>query len=283
MHWSTALGALAGAAVVVALGAGPAAGAASPPYYLAVGASESLGVQPSPAVPHGQPTDEGYANDLAAMEQSRWPGLRLVQVGCPGITALQAADGGGRCRYPEGSQLSAAVDFLDSHPGATVLTTVDLGFNDLRSCLGDMTVDEGCVTAALAEIQATLPRILGALRSAGGTAMRIVGLEHADPYLGDAGDGPAGRSFAETSLGVFDRLNDVLHDAYADAGDLTADVPAAFGVSGHDAADIDAEAARTCSLTWMCGPFGHNVHPDAEGYRLIAGAVSAALAGAGAS
>ena len=59
-----------------------ATGIAHPPddgaYYLALGASGSLGVQPTLGHPKGQPTNSGYANDLLALERSRWSGLRLA-------------------------------------------------------------------------------------------------------------------------------------------------------------------------------------------------------------
>ena len=42
-----------------------------PHFYLALGGSGSVGVQPTAAAPHGRPTDAGYANDLLVMERSR--------------------------------------------------------------------------------------------------------------------------------------------------------------------------------------------------------------------
>ena len=44
-------------------------------YYLAVGGSESVGVQPTAAHPHGQPTHHGYTEDVLAAERATWPGL----------------------------------------------------------------------------------------------------------------------------------------------------------------------------------------------------------------
>ena len=44
---------------------------------------------------------------------------------------------------------------------------------------------------------------------------------------------------------------------------------------------VPTDVARTCALTWMCSraPFWHNVHPDDRGYRAIASAIAAAVAG----
>jgi hypothetical protein len=69
------------ALVFVGLGSLTAA-ASDPPYYVAVGGSGSLGLQPSAAHPHGQATDSGYSNDLVTAERSTWPDLRLVRFGC---------------------------------------------------------------------------------------------------------------------------------------------------------------------------------------------------------
>lgn len=301
------LGGRAGAVAPGVAGTTAAAGATTAPpttYYLAIGASESVGVQPTPADPHGQRTDQGYADDLLATERARWPGLHLVQVGCPGETAVAAVDGSGggggpggsgsgaplhhggaRCHYPLGSQLATAVAFLRSHPAATVLATVDLGFNDVRPCLVHGAIDQGCVTTALAGIGQVLPGALAQLQAAGGPTLRIVGLEHDDPYLGDYLDGPTGQAFALASVTVVDRLNATLSAVYSAAGAAVADVPRAFRsgdlqpVATGAFGTVPAEVAEVCERSWSCstGPTAHNVHPNAQGYQVIAGAVAAAL------
>lgn len=257
-------------------------------YYLAIGASESIGLQPVLGQRRGVPTDQGYANDLLATERSRWPGLQLVEVGCPGETAVAAVRGGGPCTYPTGSQLSTAVQFLEAHGPATVLVTVDLGFNDVQKCLDHRTVDPGCVDRALAGIRRVLPGALARLRSAGGRRMRIVGLEHPDPFVARFLGGRVGRAFAARTLRVFDRLNRVLDAVYRHAGVPVANVPRLFGtanrrltvLAGHG--HVPVGVARDCRFTWECppGPFAGNLHPNATGYRAIARAVAAAVAAA---
>jgi lysophospholipase L1-like esterase len=278
--------ALAGALGIAAAGipSAVAAGLQEPPartYYVAVGASESLGVQPTATSRHSVPTDDGYANALVAMERSRWPGLQLVHFGCPGITAQAALLGGGPCRFAAGSEIQAAADFLRRHPGKSVLATVDLGFNDVWPCLAHRTVDAACVTAAFAVISRVLPVTLHDLRAAGGPDMKMVGLLHNDPCLASYLRGPAGQAFSAAALAVFDRFNTLLSAIYTRAGVSIANVPAAFAVGTPTTAalgthgTVPLDVAKVCTLTWMCRE--RNLHPNAAGYQAIADAIAAAL------
>ncbi len=263
-----------------------AAAATGPDFYLDVGGSASVGFQPTPTDPHGQPTDEGYANDLVNQERAIWPTLQLQEVGCPGATTVTTIEGGGRCAYPDGTQLATAVDFLRDHP-TTVLVTVDLGFNNLRTCIDRGQVDQACVTQSIALVEQQLPQILSALRAAGSPGMRIVGVGHYDPYLGSYLRGPAGRMLAPESLDAVDRLDQALHGVYAAAGIPMADVAASFNTTSTDPTMMNGvgmvplDVARVCSLTWMCAsqPYGPNQHPNDGGYRVISQAIAAALAG----
>jgi hypothetical protein len=65
-------------ALLATFGAGPATATPSrsraPLYYLSLGDSLSRGVQPDPAG-QNHPTDQGYADDLAAVARLVLPGL----------------------------------------------------------------------------------------------------------------------------------------------------------------------------------------------------------------
>jgi lysophospholipase L1-like esterase len=298
------------AGVTVALGAAiavsgtliaPKAGAVrlgtstvAPAYYVAVGASEAVGFQPLPGQRHATPGPAGYAEDLVHMESGRWPGLALIELGCPGITATAALTGANptvpddssagapvRCVYPAGSEVATAVQLIRRRAGRTVLVTVDLGFNDVWPCLRRDAVDQSCLHAGLQQIRDSLPVVLSRLRAAGGRHMLIVGLEHSDPYLAEAlRDREA---FARRSESVIDRLNDELAAIYTGAGALVADVPAAYRTDATTPVQLPGYGqvpegvARVCALTWMCTP-EHNLHPNDAGYRAIADAVAAAVA-----
>src|ERR1700728_5307711 len=65
--------------VWVAIGSWAGQGAATesaPVYYPAVGGSASVGFQPTSSAWRGEPTDRGYADDLLALENDRWPELQ---------------------------------------------------------------------------------------------------------------------------------------------------------------------------------------------------------------
>jgi lysophospholipase L1-like esterase len=256
---------------------------ATPKYYLVLGGSASIGFQPTAARPQGQPTDTGYANDLLSMERNRWHDLQLVQFGCPGETTDAFLDGGDRC-HPDVAQLADAVNFLHAHPN-TVVTTLDLGFNDIDRCLAFDTVNQTCLTQRLSLIGQQLPQIIAALRAAGGPAMHMVGVGHYDPFLGNYLRGPVGRDFAQDSLDAIHRLNDTLRTIYTSAGVPMADVAQAFEIDRTDPTDlagtghVPLDVARACELTWDCTPAPRRSkeHPNNAGYQAIAQAIAAVI------
>jgi lysophospholipase L1-like esterase len=257
------------------------------PDYLALGASASVGVQPSSAAPGGRPTDDGYADDLAVSARSTWPGLELTKLGCPGETTATMISGGDRCRYVHGSQLSEAEAFLRDHP-STRLITIDLGFNDIRACMSHGSVDSACVNTGIAQIRQQLPVVLSGLRAAAGPQTVMVGVGHYDPFLAADLRGPAGRDFAAASLRAIDQLDQTLQSIYGQFGVPLAAVLQAFDSTDIAAATVDGQPSsvsvqRVCTLTWMCvdHPLGPNIHPTDSGYRVIADAIAEAMGSLG--
>ena len=248
-------------------------------YYLALGGSGSLGVQPTVDHPNGQPTTSGYANDLLTLERSRWSGLQLAQLGCPGETTGSFLAGGDRCRPAGESQLAQAVSFVRSH-SSVVLVTLDLGFNNMLPCLVNHRMNETCVSQSLATVRQQLTQILAALRAAG-PSLRIVGVGHYDPYLYAHIHSFAVQSFASTSLSVIDRLNAVLREVYSTAGVPMANVGSAFSLTHAvpttliPGTTVPKDLVRLCALTWACAspPLG-NSHPNEDGYEVIAEAIA---------
>jgi lysophospholipase L1-like esterase len=86
---------------------------------------------------------------------------------------------GGLCDYPGAtaasgpsladSQLATATSYLAAHPGQVSLITIDIGANDLSSCLpgsGDAAL-QACVQRAIPAAEQNLTGILAGLRFAG--------------------------------------------------------------------------------------------------------------------
>jgi lysophospholipase L1-like esterase len=273
-------------AVVLATVAGlavPAAADQRPGFYLDLGASVSLGLQPTGSVPREAPTPNGYADDLVAQQADQGDPLHLVHMGCPGETTASMIEGDGRCYQPPDSQLSDAVAFLRDHFDERGLVTIDVGFDNIARCLAQRDVDEECVQDGLDLVAVQLPQIIDALRDAAGPDIRFIGVGAYDPYLADGID-PSDQAFALASQDVIARLNSALSDGFGDAGVPVADIATAFSGQNERAAASGAEslaslAQRTCELTWMCAarPFGPNIHPNDQGYLTIASAIEAKL------
>lgn len=256
-------------------------------FYLAVGASASLGFQPTGIVHHnGRRTPDGYASDLVLLEGFQGVALKLDQIGCPGETVqtilnTKVAD---HCYTLPETQMTQAVAFLKDNQSNTGVVTVDLGFNNIRLCLWPKVVNEGCVNQAIAAVQVDMPKVLKDLKSAAGPNVRFVGLEYNDPFLARYLDGATGSADATETLVAMNRLNATLDQVYVAAGAAVANVPALFDtdVTTRVAASggvIPENVSQACAMTWMCysAPFGPDDHPNDAGYSLIAQAIAAVL------
>jgi lysophospholipase L1-like esterase len=264
-------------------------------YYVALGDSLSQGMQPAtPPLPSGVTlgdsidTDQGYADDLFAHYKAAFGGtLQVVKLGCPGETTTSMLTGAGSpCAYPQGSQLAAALAYIRAHPGEVKLITIDIGANDVDGCLTETAVSEPCFEAGLATADHDLPLILGPLRAAAGKQTVIAGMNLYDPFLAGYRSGAAGKAAATESVTLAEKINQLLAAADRAIGANTADVQNAFSTANftHPATlsgvgTVPLNVARTCEWTWMCAaaPVGPNIHANAAGYQVIAGAFEKAI------
>jgi lysophospholipase L1-like esterase len=285
-----ATAAVACGAVAAVVPGSAAAKTASPHYYLALGDSLSQGMQPDlNGVTRN--TNQGYANDLLAIERHRVHGLKLVQLGCGGDTTTSMLTGQGNnanarllhCDRAGGSQEAAAERFLRAHhhPGEVPLVTVDIGANDVDGC-GTVPASQlvGCVTNGLATINKNLPKIFAGLKKAAPKGTTFAAMNLYDPFLGDyfAPAGSTDKTLATESIALAKILNGDLAAADTKAGFLTADVADAFDT--YDTTDtvtwesqqIPLNVSRLCSWTWACQtpPSGPNIHANKNGYQVIA-------------
>ena len=278
------------AAAVAAMGmasAGPAvAASADPPsslaaasYYLSLGDSLAQGVQPN-AAGTDVATNRGYPNQLYAALRPGDRGLQLVKLGCPGETTGTMINGG-ICSYPQGSQVAAAVHFLQDHPGQVSLITIDIGANDLNPCvvLTSLSALEACVEATLPTVVANLTEIMTDLRAAGGSNVRIIGMTYYVPELAEWLSGPAGQASAEASEELAVTFNGLLSNVYQEFGARIADVFSAFQsadftdqVTLPNIGTVPRNVALICAWTWECAPppRGPDEHANTIGYGIIA-------------
>ena len=273
---------LAGASLPLAVGV---AGAdTSTPFYLVIGASDSLGVQLAPGGQHTMRTTHGYANDVVSLLAARGVNVAMTQIGCGGETTYTMINGGDHCYSGSTTQLSTAISFLASHRNDTGLVTIDLGFNNLLPCFASGSADPVCIARLMPQIRLDMSTILAALEAAAGPHVTFVGIDHFNPYLASAVGGPSGRVRATTSVSKITTLNRTLSGVYNTYHVAIAHAAAAFHLADSDPVylahhtRVPSDALHVCALTYMCGS-GHapNFHPDDRGYRIIAGAIMAAL------
>ena len=263
-------------------------------YYVSVGTSLSVGIQPN-ASGTLLPSNDGYPDQLfdlvrpglEAAGQNRE--LRLVKLGCPGETIDEMVNGGS-CPYLSGSQLDAALDFLRDNSNKVLLLTIDMGANDFRNagCITN-SVDIDCVNTVSGQIATDLAAVLAALAGAADPVTTVLGMNYYNPYLSSWLEGPDGQVLATDSAQAGVVFNDSLSATYATAGIPMADVYAAFesddfstmvSTSLPTPNDVlPISVANICMFTYMCDapPVGPDIHANVAGYSLIAETLADAL------
>ena len=251
--------------------------AKAPPatYYLALGDSLARGVQPN-AAGLSVETPDGYPDQVYAALHPGRPGLRLVKLGCPGETTVSMI-GGGICRYQQGSQLAAAVAFLQAHRGRVLLVTLDIGANDPESCGGEpgLTQLAGCAVKDIPAAVSHLGTIVTRLKAAAGPGVRIVGMNYYLPALAEWRSGLPGHLVAWTAEKLAAAYNTMLSRVYAQAGVRVANVFGAFQTADFTRparTNVPRNVTRLCQWTWQCAtpPRGPNQHANQAGYQVIA-------------
>lgn len=256
--------------------------AAPGPFYLSLGTSLSVGIQPD-ATGENQLTNTGYADQLHQLLRLKQRRLQHVKLGCPSETTTTMILGGSLfCPYPLGSQLAQAVDFLRTNRGAVSLVTLDMGANDLLPCAGAAGIDPVCIFNAFVDVQTNLPFILSELRSAAGPGVPIVAMNYYNPFVAAWLQGPPGEEFARQSALLLGQFNDLLEAIYAGFAVPVGDVARAFHADDFDTVPVlglPLNVLLVCQWTWMCAPppQGPNVHGNRTGYFVIALTLAAAL------
>ena len=254
--------------------------------YVAVGASESVGFQPSTVQPQGVRTPFGYASVAASILRVNNPGLVAEIIGCPGATSASAL-AGDHCSQGV-SQVQQIISLANAYPDVPFYVSLDLGFNDLRPCREAKFKLSGCVESAVADVRINIATFVTKLRSAIANPLHFVGLTHDDPFLVSALMG--GRpDLSALSIDAVNQLNRTLNSTYPTLGIPEVDVAALFSTGNTTTvtyppfAAITAEQARVCDWTWMCAaaPFGPNIHMNDAGYAVVADAVVRALRSVG--
>jgi lysophospholipase L1-like esterase len=238
-----------------------------PVYYLSLGTSLAAGVQADPLTGISIVTDVSYPSELAEMLSQDIPKLRHLNLGCPGETAETFIDGG-LCKYPQGSQLDQAVQFLHAHGKFTGLVTIDLGANDILQCVNGLNIDLECLGQLLIQLPADLAYILETLQEVA-PDVPIVGMNYYNPLLVFWFENPV---IAQLTIILQNQINESLEGVYAAYGVPVADVAGVFKSDDLDTDDngnmIPDSIDLLCAWTWMCE--FQNIHANDTGYGAIA-------------
>ena len=241
------------------------------PEYLSLGDSLAASMQPAPDG-HDRATADGFSERvLHGLHAS--PAFTLVKLGRGGETAASMIDS------PKAgpSQLELAEQHLRA--GSVQLVTIDIGANEVERCQDGSDFDRSCVQRGLASLRASLPQIIHRLRAAGGSGVRIVGVNYYNSFLGRWVTGAAGRHLARASVWVERQINVTLAHAYGREHVPVADVESKFQTRAFDRCvetrsygRVPLAVAETCLWTWACSQ-RYDDHANSRGYRVIARAV----------
>ncbi|HLZ23507.1 MAG TPA: hypothetical protein VKQ30_15445 [Ktedonobacterales bacterium] len=242
-------------------------------YYLGLGDSLAFGYEPNLDWSHGY-VQQWYPN------LHKHGSMSLTNYGCNGEKTSTFINGG--CpfayalhNYYIGSQLSAAVKFITSHPGSVSPVSLDMGANDV---LPDISTSTCTVSSNWASDLATmdsnlsgtiLPRLINALKNSSGQVTGdLVMMNYYNPFQSQCPGDTQYITEMNAHLAA-DWTAGWQNAGFAGAPYALADVYSAFGgtTSQHD-----------CTYTWMCSIY-HDIHATGgqsgepgNGYGAITGA-----------
>jgi hypothetical protein len=244
-------------------------------YYMSLGDSLSVGIQPGPADNPGQqalsvPTDTGYSDQLYAKAKRLSPLHEHL--------GADLADGVRR-------EVHART------PGQMAFVTVSIGNNDLDTCLAPTGVDVACVMRGQQDINRHLRAIGRRLTRAARSGVPVIGTTFYDPFLGLYLQGGDLAGAAEASQVLAKSINEqTLIPGWRRNKVRVARIDVAFGtylpfsqtVDNPTFGTIPKAVSNVCNYTWFCtpAPVGANIHASKTGYGVIADAFLAQLSAA---
>jgi len=255
--------------------------AAKPLYYVNLGDSYAAGYQ-YPGEPAALPL-KGYANQLTAMLKKQKHPMTLENFGCGGATTTTLLSSNG-CpdptihgpKYPNKSQLAAAVSFINGHKGQVRLITISIGGNDFDGC--PTAADPiKCVQDAMPIMRSNIETITTTLRAAAGWKIPVIAITYPDVILGAWLKNGTARLLAQVSVLLFKNIiNPTFVAAYKKANVSFVDVTSATGayISWSKTTKlkpygtVPVAVAKVCTLTWFCA--NGSIHPRTNGYTIIA-------------
>lgn len=243
-------------------------------YYISLGDSLAVGVQPTGPPPSNE-TTSGYTDQLYEVLRATEPKLQHIRLGCGGESTTSMRFGSqfpsvaSSCgppvvyqkRYPHKTQLAEAVNFLRAHKDKVGLVTIDIGANDVLGPGG------------VAEIAANLPVILTELREAAGTEVPIVGMNYYGAFLPVVWFSTFSLTALQAEVASLVGLNTFLESFYAAEVMPVADVEAAFATTDLTlVGGTPRNVLNVCAWTWMCTPppLGPDIHLNTTGYGVVA-------------
>lgn len=239
-------------------------------YYLGLGDSWGKGEAPALYdVLRSSNPSLGFVNLACGGENSygfitpgtskAWLGEHLHDGGCSNTPSRSeysslAAD--------HSSQMSAAIDFITSHPGQVRFISLSIGGNDAGS--------PGISTGS------NIVSAVRQLRAAAGPDAIIVGQNAVDFGLQQWLSGASGQAAAQASVATTKSVNDWIAARFAEGGaNATADVATAFNTyvpftttASWNGQTVPLAVATLCANTRLCTE--NNGHPNSAGNALIA-------------